>query len=119
MPTGDPVCPDCGGYNCRDDLGRSCRQRMMQQHFIGTPVPIQYFDPIPGTRRYYPGPFWNPPVFHEPTGIHPDFITIKPKESWQCMGCKRHYAPHVDHCDCAVITNYPNTTYGDNHTFQN
>ena len=30
---------------------------------------------------------------------------VNTKESWQCFGCKRFYAPHINYCNCQHIDN--------------
>ena len=79
MSTGDFKCPYCYNYNCRDSLGRNCKDRE------------------------------NNPILLDPINLDPNiqypnisYQIIKSAESWQCLGCKRHYAPHINHCDCQV-----------------
>lgn len=106
MSTGDFQCPYCFSYNCRDSIGRNCQDRLNRQWLVNPPV---YQNPV-----YQYGPSILP--------IHPQpyvYQYFKTPESWQCGGCKRHYAPHIEHCECQVIggTDAPfHTTWSNNNT---
>lgn len=95
MSTGDFKCPYCYNYNCRDSLGRNCKDRE------NNPL---YLDPINlDPNISYPN--------------IPPYQIIKSAESWQCFGCKRHYAPHVNHCDCQISGgSVTQVTWGSNNT---